>query len=616
MCGIAGLAIEGNSLPCWATDAVNRMTQRMRRRGPDAAGIWSGCGIVLGHRRLAILDLDARSNQPMLLSDGNFCIVFNGEIYNYGELRRELAAEGVVFRTSSDTEVLLSLYARYKERMLPKLRGMFAFAIWDLRARELFLARDPYGIKPLYYARVEDGFIFASQVKALLESGLVHGDHEQAGIAGFYLWGYVPEPWTLHRGIFSLPSGSWMLVRNGEGGIPVTWKDIRESWRHGNRIVSDNDLLERVRTAVTDSVRAHLVSDVPVSVFLSGGVDSATIAGLASELGANVEGITVGFEEFQSRPEDEVPGAAIVASHFGLPHHFRIVSRKEFEEDVPQILDSMDQPSTDGVNTWFASKVASECGYKVVLSGLGGDELFWGYTHLIRNLKRAKWARMFMAIPGATASMQVLLSQFGGRHAHPKLQAVPKLIGSLGGIYLLNRGLFMLDELPGLMGVDEARQGLARLESLMPVDRAPETATDAHWIFMSDSSLYMRNQLLRDSDWASMHHSLELRTPLVDSTLLDALEPLFGQFKNGAGKLLLASTPSRKLPVCITNRPKTGFGLPFEHWLADAEFEGKQARTRTETRRRPWARRWATTVMAHHLGTPALNENECAGRAS
>src|ERR1019366_8201303 len=223
MCGVAGFISKTHVIEASSLDAVRRMTSRMRLRGPDAEGVWTGKGVALGHRRLAILDLDARSNQPMITIDGNYSIVFNGEIYNFCELRRELQANGVVFRTTSDTEVLLALFAREGERMLPRLRGMFAFAIWDARSRELFLARDPYGIKPLFYAQTNDGVVFASQVKAILAARLVSAATEPAGVAGFYLWGSVPEPWTMYRDVFSLPCGHWMRVRNGRADAPGCW---------------------------------------------------------------------------------------------------------------------------------------------------------------------------------------------------------------------------------------------------------------------------------------------------------------------------------------------------------------------------------------------------------
>jgi asparagine synthase (glutamine-hydrolysing) len=251
MCGIAGIALMPGVSKASALDAVRRMTARMHPRGPDANGEWAGEGVVLGHRRLAIIDLDARSTQPMASADGRYLIVFNGEIYNFRELRRELEADGVAFRTTSDTEVLLALFAREGERMLPRLRGMFAFAIWDTQTRELFLARDPYGIKPLYYARTNHGLIFASQVKALLASRRVSTEREPAGWAGFFLWGSVPEPWTLFRDIFALPAGHWLRVRSGLTAVPVSWHDVRTHWQGEGCKATAKQVRERVRQAVS-----------------------------------------------------------------------------------------------------------------------------------------------------------------------------------------------------------------------------------------------------------------------------------------------------------------------------------------------------------------------------
>ena len=435
-----------------ALDAVRRMTARMHARGPDAQGEWASEGVILGHRRLAIVDLDARANQPMQSADGRYHIVFNGEIYNFRELRRDLEADGVGFRTTSDTEILLVLFARDAERMLPRLRGMFAFAIWDTQTRELFLARDPYGIKPLYYVQTREGLIFASQVKGLLASGIVSTEREPAGIAGFFLWGSVPEPWTLFRGIYALPAGHWLRAREGRSAAPVAWHDIRTHWQGEGRTASAQEVQERVRRAVGDSVRAHLVADVPVSVFLSGGIDSGAIAGMAAQLGAETEGITVGFAEFTGLRDDETSVARATAKHYGLRHHVRIVSRAEFEQDIPRILDAMDQPSIDGVNTWFASKAAAERGYKVVLSGVGGDELFCGYSSFRQVPRMATVGRMIGAIPGARALLHAPCAALSRYRSQPKLAALPDLVDSLEGAYFLRRSLFLPAELPALLG--------------------------------------------------------------------------------------------------------------------------------------------------------------------
>ena len=574
------------------------MTDRMRLRGPDAAGVWTGNGVALGHRRLAIQDLDARSNQPMVSTDGKYCITFNGEIYNFHELRRELEAEGAAFRTTSDTEVLLALYARDGERMLPRLRGMFAFAIWDAATREVFLARDPYGIKPLYYAQTERGVVFASQVKAIMASGLVSPESEPAGVAGFYLWGSVQAPWTLYRGVFALTAGHWMRVRAGRAETPVRWNDIRCNWRQQDVRLSGQELQEVVRKAVTDSVRAHLVSDVPVSVFLSGGIDSGTMASLIAELGGKVEGITVGFDEFTSHHEDEVPSAAVIAKHYGLPHHVRRISREEFEQDIPQILDAMDQPSVDGVNTWFAAKAAAERGYKVVLSGVGGDELFYGYK-LMKQLPRdATLGRAAAAIPGGRWLVGAACSILANGHRHPKLKGIAEFMGSLEGVYYLKRCVFLPEELPLLMGEERAREGLERLGGWPPGMSKANAVNDAAGVCLLDSTLYLRNQLLRDSDWASMAHSLELRTPLVDAALLDALKLCHTSFAGGAGKRLLAQSPARPLPEKVITRPKSGFGVPMTQWLAAAtERREWSSMALLADRGTPWTRRWAKVVM-------------------
>jgi asparagine synthase (glutamine-hydrolysing) len=613
MCGIAGYVSTSNVNDPSPVDAVRRMSDRMRKRGPDAEGIWTSKGVVFGHRRLAILDLDRRSDQPMVANDGNYAIALNGEIYNFRELRADLQARGVAFRTTSDTEVLLALYALEGERMLPRLRGMFAFAIWNVHSHELFLARDPYGIKPLYYAQTECGLVFASQVKALLASELVSVSCETAGVAGFYLWGNVPEPWTLYRGVFALPAGHWLRARAGEAPKTFCWNDIRTVWRDNSQNESAvGDLQIRLREAVTDSVRAHLVSDVPVCVFLSGGIDSGAIAGLASELGAQVEGITVGYDEFSSLKEDETTVASTVAKHFGLQHHVRKVTHAEFEKDSPHILNAMDQPSIDGVNTWFASKAAAERGYKVALSGIGGDELFRGYTYMGKISREVKWGKAIASIPGAVELLKGPCAYLARHRAQPKFNGVPEFIGSLEGAYFLRRSLFLPHELQVLMGKEMAMEGLARLGGSPPGMTRANAVNDEAGACLLDSTLYLRNQLLRDSDWASMHHSLELRTPLVDFALLEALKPFLPTLPRGAGKAMLANSPANSLPHDVINRAKTGFSIPMTEWLI-ATYDQRHwaANPLLAPAGTPWARRWAKAVIGNTIA-PTLGSRECS----
>ncbi|HEY1984132.1 MAG TPA: asparagine synthase (glutamine-hydrolyzing) [Terracidiphilus sp.] len=598
MCGIAGICSVVGIIPQNQIDAVRRMTRSLRSRGPDAEGFWKRDNVAFGHRRLAILDLDRRADQPMLSSDNRFCITFNGEIYNFRELRRDLEAKGETFRTSSDTEVLLSLYAWYGPDMLPKLRGMFAFAIWDSQSRELFMARDPYGIKPLYYAATRSGLIFASQVKAILASGLVDREMEPAALAGFYLWGSVPEPWTLYRGLLALPAGTWMRAVSGVAQKPVCWHDIGDAWRVEQEACSAGELQERVRHRVTESVRAHLVSDVPVSAFLSGGVDSGTLVALCSEMGAKIEGITISFKEFEDQRLDEAPLAAQIAARYDVPHHIRPVSRAEFEEEIPRFIEAMDQPTIDGVNSWFACKAAAEQGYKVVLSGLGGDELLYGYS-IARDIPRGLPRNRAVArIPGVRRMLRGLFARVPQLQFHPKLKGVPVFMGSVEGEYFLRRSLFLPQELSALMGEEQAREGLHRLGGSPPGMQAAGAVNGGGAICLLDSTLYMRNQLLRDSDWTSMAFSLELRTPLVDATLLQSLSRYHAKFINGNGKRMLAMSPRQPLPDSIINRPKTGFAVPMTQWLAAGIGQRSWASSALlALPGTPWTRRWSHFVM-------------------
>lgn len=602
MCGLFVMLTSRRVDASHVRDAAAKACERMALRGPDAHGIWQGEGVTLGHRRLAIIDLDVRSNQPMSSADGRYVIVFNGELYNFRELRalRELAGDR--FHTASDTEVLLALFAAEGDAMLSRLRGMFALAIWDTQTRELFVARDPYGIKPLYYTRTRDGMMFASQVKALLASGLVSAERELAGVAGFYIWGSVPEPWTFYRGVFALPAGHWMRVRDGKADAPVCWNDIRQHWRGKGAQMSPAELHELAKQAVTDSVRAHLVADVPVSVFLSGGIDSAVVAGLAAELGARVEGITIGFEEFVGRDVDEVPVAAAIAAHYGLRHSVRMVSRAEFEQDVPLIVDAMDQPSIDGVNTWFASKAVAERGYKVVLSGVGGDELFGGYSSFRTIPRVASLGRLIRSIPGVRKMLGLPCTLAANLSSQPKFAGIPAFIGSVEGVYFLNRCLFLPEELPALMGATAAREGLTRLGGTPPGMLLADARDETLAVGLLDSTHYLRNQVLRDSDWASMGHSLELRTPLVDAVLLAELGPYMSNFTARGGKKMLALSVGKTLPDSIMNRSKTGFSTPIAGWLTNMAAQRNWTDLpRLKDPRTPWARRWARIVIEDFL---------------
>ena len=570
MCGLIA-TFTGANMP---EASVRQSLKRMQRRGPDDEGLWREQGVSLGHRRLAILDLDQRAAQPMHSECGRYVIVFNGEIYNFRELGQYLESAGGRFHTTSDTEVLLALFAAEGEAMLTRLRGMFAFVIWDRSSRRAFVARDPYGIKPLYYATVNDGIIFASQVKALLATGLVSNEPDIHGQAGFWLLGSVPEPRTWYRDIQALPAGHCAWVEHDKSVATKQYLDIGDSWHAAEQAapVDDAAVSTRVRAALKSSIAHHLVADVPVGVFLSGGIDSGVLAGLMVEAGAReIEGITIAYDEFAGSHQDEAPVAAEIAAYYGIRHYVRRVTRAEFLADLPRILDAMDQPSVDGINTWYASKAVAERGLKVVVSGVGGDELFQGYESFNQLPRLVSRCSKAMRVPGvgylARLAGEMQSRQTGnGRWRHAARWAC-----TLPGAWWLRRSLHAPEELFKLMGSEQAAEALRgfnvddwtqKMSGAVPKD--PRLA-----LGQIESTTYLRNQLLRDSDWASMDHSVELRTPLVDTWLLAELQLLMPAFSRFPNKRLLAEAPTKPLPKAIIERRKTGFGIPVGRWLAD-----------------------------------------------
>ncbi|HEV2551854.1 MAG TPA: asparagine synthase (glutamine-hydrolyzing) [Stellaceae bacterium] len=605
MCGINGIFAYHSASSPPREDELLATRDYMRARGPDGSGIWWSadrrCG--LGHRRLTILDLSDRASQPMVSDEGRYVVTFNGEIFNYRTLRDELESTGTRFRTTSDTEVLLHLYARDGVAMVHRLRGMYAFAIWDNARRELLLARDPYGIKPLYIANDGWTFRFASQVKAVLAGGRVSRDPEPAGMVGFHLFGSVPEPFTLYRDVRSLPAGHTQRVDAAGPREPKCFARLAEPLAAGAQDPAPaGELHDRARDAVLDSIRAHLLADVEVGIFLSGGVDSGAVLGLMRDARQdNVRAITIAFAEFRGTTADEAPLAARVANHYGATHIVREVRESEFRDDLPAILEAMDQPSIDGVNTWFVAKAAKEAGLKVALSGLGGDELLAGYSSFVDV---PRWHRRFgplAAIPGIGRFAALLIRHLapGFARERPKALALLEYANRWTGAYLLRRGLFLPTELPEIMDPGLVREGLHRLQPFRRLAQSlePDPRSDVGRVCALESANYLRNQLLRDADWAGMAHSLEIRVPLVDFTLLGRLAPLVPVFKPGVGKAVLAKAPTHALPDEILAKNKTGFGVPTGAWMNAVMREKTETIQPLQQSAGLVSRRWSRAVM-------------------
>jgi len=574
MCGINGIYAYAADAPVIERAELLRTRDAMRARGPDGAGSWYSADgrTALGHRRLAIIDLSELAAQPMSTSDGRYTVTFNGEIYNYPELRQELIQLGVNFRSHSDTEVLLHLYRREGVDMLRRLRGMFAFAIWDAEKQELFLARDPYGIKPLYYSDDGRTFRFASQVKALLAGGALSDQLDPAGVVGFFLWGSVPEPHTLYEGVRILPAGTYMSVRAGIRNEPKTHWTLPDAIARATaaaEAIPAGSEKEYVRTALVDSIRAHMVSDVPVGAFLSAGLDSSTLVGLARELtGKPLHTVTLTFADFVGRPTDELPLAREIARHLDVHHSAVTLDMAEVEADLAVFFAAMDQPTIDGINTWFVSKATVQAGLKVALSGLGGDELLGGYPSFRSLPEMVAKYRKFDQLPLLGKSyrhLHSLLSPYLS-NLDPGRAGLYEFGGNFAGAYHLHRGVFMPWELSQVLDQDFALEGMRRLHDAATQEPAAPLNGFGQVVNL-ESSRYMRNQLLRDSDWVSMAHSLEVRVPLVDRELTERIVGLAVLGRLGTGKSILPKMLSRSLPQAVLEKPKTGFTVPIWKWL-------------------------------------------------
>jgi asparagine synthase (glutamine-hydrolysing) len=604
MCGLAGIFAYHHSVPPIAVEEILKIRESMQSRGPDGAGLWlsEDKRLALAHRRLSIIDLSEAGAQPMGTPDQSLWVVFNGEIYNYRELRQALENQGHRFQSHSDTEVLLHLYREYGEGLTARLRGMYAFAIWDGVRQRLLLGRDPFGIKPLYYADDGKTLRFASQVKALLAGGAVDTSPQPAGHAGFFLWGYVPEPFTLFRGVRALPAGS-ILLKDLQGNTEARSfctipGEIERAYATGKSSGLDKDAVqEALAQALGDSVRHHLVADVPVGLFLSSGLDSSTITALASRESGQLHSITLGFQELQGGGHDETSYAARIAARYDTAHQTRWITREDFHRDYQRILEAMDQPATDGVNMYFVAKVAAAAGMKTALSGLGGDELFGGYPSFQDIPRLVRTFGIMLGLPGLGRMFRTVTAPWLKHFTSPKYAGLLEFGGSYAGAYLLRRGLFMPWELPEVLDPDLARAGWEELQPLVRLhETIPRVPADYLKVAALEMVWYMRNQLLRVADWAGMAHSLEIRVPLVDIVLLQQVAPLLATHPR-PGKLDMARRLIPPLPEEVLVRPKSGFLVPVNRWLTAAVSPG--GGPGDDQGDHNW-RLWALAVYKHH----------------
>ena len=556
MCGIAGWI--GPKDP----DALARMRAALRHRGPDEEGAYSNDLATLIHQRLSIIDL-ASGRQPISTRDGRYTIVFNGEIYNYLDLREELKTRGHTFTTRSDTEVILHLYAEIGEACCERLQGMFAFAVWDNREQTLFLARDRLGIKPLFYSQAGERFVFASELNAVLAQGGVARRLDPEALDHYLTFMYVPAPKTIIKGVRKLPPGHTLLLKQGRSEIRSYWELPPANIRDDS--VSEADAVESLLSLLRESVTCRLMSEVPLGAYLSGGLDSSIVVGLMSRVSAQpVNTFSVGFEE---RGFDERPYSRLVAETFHTQHRELVVGRSS-SDDFPRIIRALDEPVADAAAIpTYAMAELTKAHVTVVLTGEGADELFAGYSHykLLSWFDRLAWLS-----PGAAA--QWLGARLGPGLAGRGMAYVARLRNRTQA-YLALKSVFSPAEKAALYGpglrraVATATPADAVVERYLGRGRGPYLQQ----LLRLDLATWLPDDLLVKVDRMTMAHAVEARVPYLDHRVVEAVMrmPPAWKLRGLTGKRILRRVGSRVIPERIARRRKTGFAVPVTEWIAD-----------------------------------------------
>jgi asparagine synthase (glutamine-hydrolysing) len=571
MCGIFGIIGHNSPVPA---EILEQATRSLAHRGPDDGGTVilrdsqrPAIEIGLGNRRLAILDLSPQGHQPMNDPVSRNWIVYNGEVYNFRDVRAKLERDGVYFNSQSDTEVILKAYGRWGEGCLHEFRGMFAFAIWDAQQQRLFVARDPMGIKPLYYYYSDRYFIFSSEVRTLLGTGLVPLRIDPAGLVNYLMFGSLYDPNTLVEGVSSLPAGYYLTWDKGQLTQTEYWDMVSpEIAPDRSRVELETEVCEML----DQSVRMQLVSDVPVGVFLSGGIDSSSLVGILSRNGVRTSTFSIVFREADY---SEAVYSRAIAQQFHTDHHEVTVSQTEFFAAIVPAIRAMDLPTVDGVNTYFVSEKTRAAGVKVALSGLGGDEMFAGYSGFRTIPQMEQFANAWKRLPeGAGDTLASAFAAFAPSNDRTrKLTALARSDEKIVHPYFLSRMLFTPEQLNRLLAdMNASSAAFERAEKPLRKSLSCAMRLDAiNRVSYLEARCYMLNTLLRDADFMSMAHGLEVRVPLIDHHLAQRVLALPGSWKLDAGtpKPLLVRALQGQLPDKIIHRRKRGFTLPFEHWL-------------------------------------------------
>jgi asparagine synthase (glutamine-hydrolysing) len=586
MCGAAGIVLNSSNQAL--AERLAAMARLMHHRGPDDEGFYVSADerVGLTNRRLAIRDLSAEGHMPMTDALKNTWITYNGEIYNANSLRQELERAGFIFHSLSDTEVILNGYLAWGSAIVERLRGMFAFAIYDARqgpqSAKILLARDQIGVKPLYYAHTSQAFVFASELRAVLASGFLRPSIDPVGIVGYLMFGSVPGPQTIYEGVKLLEPGAILELVSEEGRWRMTQ---RRYWFLPDHVAppsNPSNVIEELRSLLEEAVRINLVSDAPLGAFLSGGLDSSAVVTLMRKAtSGTIRTCSVTFEEADF---DEARYAKAVAEFNHTEHFEQVIVAQDVLHEMDTILDSMDQPTMDGINTYFVSKTAREAGLKVALSGLGGDELFGGYASTFQSVQPlAKMLQFTQQIPFGSSLARTAIDFMPDRLRWVKVRDSLSRPPSLTSAYFVRRGLFAPSEVQALVSPEVWREAMTRFDPTLYINGSTDTApvhkmngsthTDYfNWTSRAELSTYTQQQLLRDTDVMSMRHSLEVRVPLLDHVLTEYVLRLPAAEKIGGQrvKALLWKIIGPDLPPIVRERQnKQTFTFPFDRWLRD-----------------------------------------------
>ncbi|MEJ5992822.1 asparagine synthase (glutamine-hydrolyzing) [Pedobacter sp. Du54] len=552
MCRIAGIISKKDEFISIYQNVL-AMCNDMAHGGPDDEGISNNENedFVFGHRRLALIDLTEAGHQPMYYKD--LSIIFNGEIYNYLELKEELIALGASFTTATDTEVILAGYSTWGVEIFGKLEGMFAFALHDKAINSTYLVRDQSGIKPLYYSTQNGKLIFASEVKAFKATDYLFNE-DKNWKAYFLSFGHIPHPFTTLKDVFSLPNSCFLKWDHKQAIFQI------EPFSKVNRnvtIVDNYEANSLIHERLEKAVKAHLIADAPVGVFLSGGIDSSLLTLIANKfVGKNLKTLSINFAE-QAYSEEQYQ--RIVADKTSGNHTSYLVTKNDLEQHLDEILMAMDQPSNDAINSWFVNKCAKENGLKAVLSGIGADELFGGYP----SFKRMGWIRALKRFPK-------FILRLADKLPSEKLKRIYFLsYENPIGEYLFLRGFFTPAAVSKILQLP--KNDIDQLLESFPIDPEVNALKDGDRASWMETNLFMKNQLLKDTDFMSMTHAIEVRVPFLDQELLKAIYKISSEikFKTDIPKGLLVNSFKDILPEAIWNRPKMGFTFPLQGWLRE-----------------------------------------------